>query len=74
MAVLSVPKKKMAFGSIQNLGPRQPNHYERQPFAHTAAQQQRIGAQNVSTSICCDVNLHQTRLYLCPFGRAARSS
>ena len=30
-------------------------------------------AQNVSTSIYCDVNLHQTILYLCPFGRAVRS-
>ena len=38
------------FGSIQNLGPRQPSHYEREPFAHATAQQQRVGAQNMSTS------------------------
>ena len=30
------------FGSIQNLGPRQPNHYEQKPFAHATAQQQRV--------------------------------
>ena len=28
----------------------------------------------VSTSIYCDANLHQTILYLCPFGRAVRPS
>ena len=73
MAVRSVPRKKTVFVSIQNLGPRQPNEYERRPFARATAQQQRVGAQNVSTSICSDVNIHQTRLYLGPFGRAVRS-
>ena len=61
------------FGSIQNIWLRQPNHYERQPFARATAQQQRYGAQNVSTSFYSDVNLHQTRLHLWPFGRAVWS-
>ena len=34
------------FESIQSLGPRQPKHYERQPFAHATAQQQRVSAQD----------------------------
>ena len=68
--------EKIVFGSIQNLGPRQPSHNEREFFAHATVQH--VGAQNVSNSICSDVNLHQTRLHLCPrsvgpFGRAVRS-
>ena len=60
------------FGPVQNLGPRQPSHYEREPFAHATAQQQRVGAQNMSTSAYSDVNIHQTRLICArsvgPFG------
>ena len=44
------------FGSIKNLGPRQPSQYGREPFAHATAQQQRVGAQNVPTAIYGDVN------------------
>ena len=32
MSIRSVPRKKILFVSIQNLGPRQPNHYQRCPF------------------------------------------
>ena len=41
MAVRSVPRKQIVFGSIQNLGPRQPNQYEI-TFAHATAQEQRV--------------------------------
>ena len=63
MVVRSVPflGKKNIFGSIQNRGPRQPNHYERSPFAHATPQQQRVGPQLVSTAIYSGVHLHQTR-------------
>ena len=59
--------------SIQNLGPSQPRHYERELFAHATAQQQSVGAQKVSTSVYIDVNIYQTRLYFFVPVRSGRS-
>ena len=62
------------FGSIQNLGPRQPNQYKRYPFAHARGHGTATAccAQNVS-SIYCDVKPPSHNALFCarsvgPFG------
>ena len=62
MAVRSVPRYKIVFGSIQNFEPRQPSQYEQQPFSHV----------HDTTACWCEKGVHSNKTLFVPV-RSGRS-